>query len=200
MIEVFADIVCPFTHASLRHLDAYRRDHAPTLRFRVRSWPLELVNGQPVDPSMLAAEIDAIRAGVAAQLFGGFDADRFPRTTLPALAAEAAAYREGDEVGERFSLAIRDALWERGLDVSDPAVIAEVAHLAGAPKAGSADDEAVRRSWAEGRTRGVAGSPHFFTPSGDFFCPSLDIEHHGGDYDVRFDREGFERFIAAAVA
>ena len=48
---------------------------------------------------------------------------------------------------------------------------------------------------AEGVRREVIGSPHFFTPSGDFFCPSLDVTHDPtGGLQVRFDPESFETF------
>ena len=52
--------------------------------------------------------------------------------------------------------------------------------------------------FAEGKRRGVVGSPHFFTADGDFFCPSLDIEHSDDGYEVSFDPVGFNRFVAAA--
>jgi hypothetical protein len=41
-IEVFADVVCPFTHVGLRRLVAYRRQkHREDIAIRVRAWPLE---------------------------------------------------------------------------------------------------------------------------------------------------------------
>jgi predicted DsbA family dithiol-disulfide isomerase len=200
MIEVFADICCPFAHASLCRLDAYRRERGLDFGMRVRPWPLELVNGSPVDPAMLGAEIEAIRAAGLEASFAGFDPTRFPATTLPALAAEIAAYRAGDEVGERFSLAVRRALWEEGRDIADPSVLAELAASVGAPRP-SADDEAtVRTAWEEGKARGVVGSPHFFTSSGGFFCPTLHITHEGGAYQVQFDAAGFQQLVEAAGA
>ena len=42
----------------------------------------------------------------------------FPRTSLPALALVAAAYRQSDRMGEAVSLALRDSLFERGRDIS----------------------------------------------------------------------------------
>ena len=50
---------------------------------------------------------------------------------------------------------------------------------------------------AEGLQRGVDGSPHFFTPDGDFYCPSLAIEHDDEGYEVSFDTAGFRRFVDA---
>ena len=199
VIEVFADVGCPFAHAGLRRFRSYRQQltrSEPVLR--VRAWPLELVNGQPLDGASLTPKIAALRADVAADLFVGFVARRFPPTTLPAMAAEAAAYRQGLESGEAFSFAVRDALFEEGLDVSDAEVLRGLREAHGVPKPTEADHAAVREDLAAGRGRGVSGSPHFFTSDGDFFCPSLDIEHDATGYKVYFDAAGFQRFVSAA--
>src|SRR5450631_4151957 len=99
-VEVFADVGCPFAHAGLHRFRAYRQQRGmiePILR--VRAWPLELVNGKALDGRSLTPKIKALRADVASDLFAGFDEHRFPATTLPAMAAEAAAYRVDLEVG-----------------------------------------------------------------------------------------------------
>ena len=52
-----------------------------------------------------------------------------------------------------------------------------------------------------GRTASEAWRvPRTSSPPGDFFCPSLRIEHDESAYDVSFDAAGFERFIAAVFA
>lgn len=198
-IEVFADIACPFAHAGLRAFTTYRRQQgASEPRLVVRAWPLEIVNDTPHSGSHLAPEIDALRDGPAPDLFGGFKADPFPGSTMAALASTAAAYRSGIAQGEAFSLAVRDALWEHGLDVDDPEVLAELRRGLGVPDPTEADEATVHADLADGRARGVDGSPHFFTERGDFFCPSLDIDKDGGRMRVTFDHEEFQRFIAAA--
>ena len=57
-IEVFADVWCPFAHIGLRtvvaELHARKRDDVDLV---VRAWPLELVNGVPMDPAKTAKEI-----------------------------------------------------------------------------------------------------------------------------------------------
>lgn len=58
---------------------------------RVCSWPLELVNGTPLDPGEVAGHVRDLRAQVAPDLFARFDPATLPRTTLPALALAAAA-------------------------------------------------------------------------------------------------------------
>lgn len=199
-IEVFADVMCPFAYVGLHSFDVRRRDlGVDTPILWVRAWPLEVVNGKPHDGHHLAGEIAALRRDVVPHLFTGFRADGFPATTRPALAATAAAYREGPEAGERFALAVRRALFEEGRDVSDAAVLAALAEQLGVPTATADDDASVDADLAEGKERGVSGSPHWFTGHGDFFCPSLEIHHEGEEWDVHFDREGFDRFLTAAL-
>lgn len=198
-IEVFADIACPFTHAGIRAVMDHRRQLGLSQpRLHVRPWPLELVNDGPHSGEHLGREIDALQAGAAPHLFAGFDRSRFPTTTLPALVAELAAYEAGPAHGEAFSLAVRDALWEHGLDVSDPEVLHQLADGLGVVLPDLESDAGVRESWAEGRRRGVVGSPHFFTEGGDFFCPMLDISEQDGSMKVTVDDTGFESFLVAA--
>ncbi|MGZ4784252.1 MAG: DsbA family oxidoreductase, partial [Acidimicrobiales bacterium] len=87
VVEVFADVGCPFTHVGLRRF-VERRDAAgrQDIGLRVRAWPLEVVNGQPLDPRFIAEEVDEIRTQVAPTLFTGFTESTFPSTSLPALA------------------------------------------------------------------------------------------------------------------
>ena len=93
-IEVFADIVCPFTHVGLRRLVEARDARSAHSTIRVRAWPLEWVNGRPFDAEVVGHEIEALRSDVAPEMFAGFDAAHFPRTSMPAFGLVAAAYRE----------------------------------------------------------------------------------------------------------
>lgn len=197
-IEVYADIGCPFTHIGLREVLRWRdRVGRDDVALRVRAWPLELVNGAPLDPATTEAHIEDLRSQVAPGLFALFDPDHFPRTTLPALALAAAAYRRDDGTGEAVSLALRDSLFEQGRDISRPEVLAEVATAFGLGATGPEDEEAVLAEWHEGESRGVEGSPHFFCGDVDAFCPSLDISTgRTGDVHVRRDTEALDRFLA----
>ena len=62
---------------------------------------------------------DELREQVAPNLFRHLDIDRFPSSTLDALALANRAYRTDLQVGERVSFALRDALFEEGRDISD---------------------------------------------------------------------------------
>lgn len=198
-IEVFADIACPFAHAALRTVADQRRVLGVNgARLWVRAWPLEIVNDEPHDPDHLGKEVQALRETAAPDLFEGFDPEQFPHTTLPALAATAAAYRAGREVGEAFSLAVRNALWEEGVDISDADVLHDLAADLGVAPTTDEDEDSVRADLEEGRRRGVDGSPHFFTSCGDFFNPTLEIDNDGDGMDVTFDQQGFRQFVDAA--
>ena len=54
MIEVFADVVCPFTHVGLRRLVDRRDELGASAVLRVRAWPLELINGEPLAADLVA--------------------------------------------------------------------------------------------------------------------------------------------------
>lgn len=200
VLEVYADIWCPFTHVGLKRLVERREAEGTALLLRVHPWPLELVNGAPLDPGFVAEEVEELQAQVAPGLFAGFREDRFPETTLPALALVESAYGADDGLGEATSLRLRDALFELGRDVSDEAVLAEIGADLGVPRPGPAEHDAVRASWERGRDRGVVGSPHFFTRTEDFFCPALDIERVDGHLRISMDQPAFERFLASCFA
>ncbi len=200
VIDVYADIWCPFTHVGLRRLIEQKARRGGDVTLRVRPWPLELVNGKPMDADFIGEEVDDLREQAAGDLFAGFDTSTFPTTTLPALALAESAYRIGNEEGERISLALRDALFEEGRDISDPHVLNTIADAAGIPPAIPADLDAVKAGWEEGKDRGVIGSPHFFTTNGAFFCPALDIKRVDGHLRIKPDLPAFETFVESCFA
>ena len=202
LIEVYADIWCPFAHVGLRATLRRRHELArDDVVLRVRAWPLELVNGEPLDPTNTTRHVDELRAQVAPDLFVDFDPDNFPRTSLPALALAAAAYRRDDRVGEAMSLALRNALFEQGRDISDPDVLASLASQHGVATPDAADHAAVRADWHQGEQRGVRGSPHFFCGEVNAFCPSLELsKDREGQLQIRRNTKVLSTFLAACFA
>ncbi len=197
IIEVFADIWCPFAHVGLRCVverrEQLRREDA---LLHVRAWPLELVNEAPLDPETTAHHIQELREQVAPDLFQQFDPDRFPTTTLPGLAWVHAAYEEDIKTGEAVSLALRNALFEGGLDISDPGVLSTIVLAEGVASFDAADRRSVLADWHEGKERGVKGSPHFFCGDADAFCPSLDIFKDGMEHlRVKRNMEVLDAFL-----
>ncbi len=61
------------------------------------------------------------------ELFRHLDVDRFPSSTLHALALANRAYRTDLQVGERVGFALRDALFEEGRGISDRATLESLA-------------------------------------------------------------------------
>lgn len=200
IIEVFADIWCPFTHVGLHLLDEQRRRNGrDDVGLLVRAWPLELINGAPMDAVAVGQKAEALREQVAPDLFAHVDVEHFPTSTLDALALEARAQRFG--VGERASFALRDALFEHGHDVSDPDVLARLATELGTGTPDDDDRAAVLAAWEEGRARGVVGSPHFFHGTSDVFCPSLDIARTGDHaWSITLDTSRLQAFLDECLA
>ncbi len=201
-LEVYADIWCPFAYVGLHCVAARRSERGRgDVLLDIRAWPLELVNGAPLDPDTTATHVRELRAQVAPHLFAGFDPRHFPGTSLPALALAHAGYRQDLETGEAVSFALRAALFEEGLDISRPDVLSGVAAPLGVGPPTAGDEEAVLREWEDGVRRGVQGSPHFFCGGVDTFCPSLDISRReDGELVVRNDTAALERFLDTCFA
>jgi predicted DsbA family dithiol-disulfide isomerase len=201
VLEVFADVWCPFTHVGLRRLVEQRAQlRRDDVVVRVRAWPLELVNGAPLSADLVAEEIEALRDAVAPELFAGFNPDRFPSTSLPALVLAASAYRRDDRAGEQVSLALRTALFEEGRDVADATELAAIADAVELESPGADTYQSIYDDWQEGRFRGVVGSPHFFVDRRGFFCPTLTITRVDDHLRISRDAEGFAAVVATAFA
>lgn len=198
-VEVFADVLCPFTHVGLHTLVDRRGERGlEHPRLRIRAWPLELINGKPLDPHHIDAEIVALRGAVRPDLFAGFSVDTFPSTSMAAFALTAAADRTGDAgLVEDVGMALRDAVFEQGLDIGLPEVVAQIATLFGLDSLDAeATEAAVRADWDKGIRRGVVGSPHFFTAdAGGWFCPALAISRDDvGNFIVAW-KQGNDAFV-----
>ena len=197
-IEIYADVWCPFAHVGLHYvIDRRSALGRGDVLLDIRAWPLELVNGVPLDPEITASHVKELRSQVAPHLFKGFDPDHFPATSLPALACVHAAYRHDPKTGEAMSLAVRDALFEEGLDISRPTVLSDLCEAFEVGSYGAADEKAVRTDWEDGVRRGVRGSPHFYCGTADAFCPSLDIARRAdGALEVKRDTAALDSFLA----
>jgi predicted DsbA family dithiol-disulfide isomerase len=199
-IEVYADIACPFTHVGLRRFVATRKKRGSQRRLHIHAWPLEFENGKPLDRELVAREVAALRASVAPDLFKGFENGAWPSTSVPAFGLAAVAYELDERVGEAVSLALRDALFEDGLDIAAPETLEDIGRRFGVlvPDIASSSD-AARADWARGHRLGVKGSPHFFVDGRDWFCPGLIIEHDEHGFAIRSAGKRAEEFLAAAL-
>jgi 2-hydroxychromene-2-carboxylate isomerase len=196
-IEVYADITCPFAYVGLRTLTTTRAAASRLdIPIVVLPWPLELVNGQPLDPTTTAAHVAELRSQIAPALFTGFDPLNFPATTLPALALAHIAYTIDPAVGLALSQALRTALFEHGLNIADPATLRALAYEYALPEPTPADAAAVLELYHAGQARSVLGSPHFFYRDYAAFCPSLAIAHDPTDaITLTFDQAALAEFL-----
>lgn len=194
-VEVFADVRCPFAYVGLlRFVEKRHEVGARDVSLVVRAWPLELVNGAPLDAGLISQKVRALRDQVAPDLCRGFDERAFPATSMPALRLEAWARRQSADAGERVSLALRVAMFEHGRDIADVGVLREIAASCGVDEPVPVSDNDVIESWLAGKERGVVGSPHFFAAEGNWFCPSLTITHADGGLRMADNRDGLDWF------
>jgi predicted DsbA family dithiol-disulfide isomerase len=196
VVEVYAEVACPFTHVGLLRIVRRREELGRTEPLlRVRAWPLELVNGAPLDPEKVAQHVDELRDQVEPGLFAGFDPAVVPGTSFPAFELAVAAYARGDALGEQVSMAIRHALFEEGRDVADPAVLAEIGRRFGVADPGPDARAEVLADLDTGTQLGVRGSPEYFLDDEGFFCPALRLQEVGGALEIEDAAELFDNFL-----
>ncbi len=195
-VEVFADVGCPFAHMGLSMLVAERaRRQRDDVALRVRAWPLEIINGVGFSGEAVATKAEALRSQLDTDRFAGFDGSSYASSFLPAMELTALAYETDAGIGESVALEVRQLTFEAGVDVADPTVLAAVAarHRLVLPE--PLGQRRVEADLAEGRSRGVIGSPHFFVAGSDSFCPALDIRTTDSGLEVSVARDGLRSLI-----
>lgn len=176
LMVLYADFNCPYSYALCEHLGAIGArvewrgvEHAPGL---------SIPAGPPPDNAQFVHELAEVRA-----LAG--EVPLRPPTVLPnsgrALAAADNAEALDPERAADFRALVFRALWVGGLDISDPAVLREIANRAHLP-------EAV----ADGPGR-VA---HAQSPVGGI--PAL-VRHNGSVLKGLVRRERLTRFLASST-
>ena len=74
-LEVFADISCPFTHVGLKRVVHELAASDGQVDIVVRAWPLEWVNGAPLEAPAVSAKIAALKKQLATNVFANFSED-----------------------------------------------------------------------------------------------------------------------------
>jgi hypothetical protein len=90
---------------------------------------------------------------------------------------------------------VRDALFENGRDVSDPAVLAEIGRSHGLPDPGPDAKWSVLADYDAGKKLGVRGSPEYFLDGHGYFCPALQMQEIGGTLKIENASEAFDAFV-----
>lgn len=200
-IEVFADISCPFTHVGLKVIAAEIQASDMAVDLRARAWPLEWVNGSPLDSAGVAAKVAALESQLDIDVFDGFHPDDWPDTTIPALNLADAAYQRDASTGFAVSVRLRNVLFQEGRNIPDVDVLADVAEEFTLAEPSLEPSRGVEADYAEGQRRGVRGSPDFWVQGQEFFCPSLDIGHDAdGSLTAAFDDKGIRRLVRGLQA
>jgi predicted DsbA family dithiol-disulfide isomerase len=195
-LEVFADITCPFTHVGLKQVTDHVAAMSDPIDVVVRAWPLEWVNGAPLDVDAVMVKAAALHDQLGVDDFAGLTADAWPATTIPALNLAAQAYAVDAATGLAVSIELRTALFEEGRNVGDLDVLRRIAGRHGLQPPQIEPLQAVEDDYAAGQRRGVRGSPHFFVGDDDFFCPALDLGRDAdGHLTARFDRDMLADFF-----
>ena len=102
--------------------------------------------------------------------------------------------------GEAISLALRDALFEEGIDISRLDVLSNISKALDVDPFDVSDELSILTDWHEGVARGVKGSPHFFCGDSDAYCPSLDIDKDGsGNLEVSRNLEALDALFAECL-
>jgi predicted DsbA family dithiol-disulfide isomerase len=200
VVEVFADIWCPFAYLGLLQAQRVRAEKGLAFDLLVRAWPLELVNGRPQDPEKVVQEATELRDQVAPDRFGGLRVEGFPTTSIPALALGVVAAQAGPALGEAVALALREALFEEGADIGDPAVLAPLAERFGLALPEPERARAlVAAEYQDGLARGVRGSPHFFAGQAEAFCPTLQLRRSPEGLQAALHPERLAAWLSGAL-
>ncbi len=199
VIEAFADLWCPFAYVGLLAARRVQEELDLEIELIIRSWPLELVNGEPLLEAKTYANALALRESIAPEIFAAIDEWSFPRTTLPGLELAAQVTKQSGSLGAELSMALRVALFEEGRDIGEPSVLRSIAQdFEVTDREGG--DAGVLADLADGRVRGVKGSPHFFCGERDMFCPTLDLTRdQSGQLEVQLMMERLQDFMKSCT-
>lgn len=216
-VVVFGDLTCPWATLAIHRLHTTRErlGLADGVRFDLRSFPLEVINGQPTPKRTLDAEIPVVGAldpSVELRMWQG-DEFSYPVTSLLALEAVQAAKEQSLEASARLDRALRRAFFTDSRCIALRSVILEVAGEAGI------DVDALRDALDDGRARrsvvaqretsesdAVKGSPHLFLPDGSNVAnPGVEMHwegEHGEGFPVvdRDDPSVYEDVLKKALA
>ncbi|AOS64621.1 DsbA family oxidoreductase [Actinoalloteichus hymeniacidonis] len=217
VIVVFSDIWCSFAHIAVHRLHTTRARLGLTdrVRFDLRAFPLELLNGAPSPRAGTDSEVGRMGQQEPAagwQLWQDKEY-LYPSTTLPALEAVIAAKEQSLHASEQLDLALRRAFWAESRCISNRAVILAAAESTDAVDVAALtealDDGRARRSLSDdaaiSATERVVCSPHLFLPDGtDHANPGIEV-HWEGDYGVGWpvvgkdDPNAFEELLKRAA-
>ena len=180
IVEIFADIYCPWTYLTVFRLRQVWPAYARRLELRWRALSLEYINRRGTPKPLLEVELDLIRRTEPALPLRRWDRPdwQWPVTFWPAFEALACAQAQGHDAADAMSWALRRAFFAEGRSPALRHELLEIARSAAAEApldlgrfeadwdAGRHKAEVIadsRRGWHELK---VEGSPTFVLPDG----------------------------------
>ena len=169
-VVLYHDVLCAWCLLADSRLSILREEYGDSVSFSYRAYPIRPDEEAPNtrERRVLARHYRRVArepegAGVVPDLWLGNDA---PASTMAPLVALEAARLQGPRRREELLLALRDAAFRRGINVTRRDVLIELAGQVGlradhflAALGARATEEAVRADCAEGVARGVRGVP-----------------------------------------
>jgi predicted DsbA family dithiol-disulfide isomerase len=136
-ITVYQDVLCSWCYLADLRLEPLRKEFSDAVRWRVRPYPLRIVDTRPTEKELrgLSEEIrrakeepDPAARLLTTDLWLGGDP---PRSSLPGLAALEAARLQGPQARTFMARAMQRAALEQGVNVSRTDVVFELASRVG---------------------------------------------------------------------
>ncbi len=173
MITIWSDLRCPWAYVAVIRLHRMR-DHlrADRVEFEHRAYPLELADRSRLDGRRMTGEIVAL-AQLEPTAFSSYPNESWPTTYLPAFEAQKWGFSLGQDIGERFDLALRRAFFLHGHNLSlrhEILAVADAEGLGSDQLAAALDDgrfrKAVMADYVEATDLAIEGSPQVVLPDG----------------------------------
>ncbi len=173
-ITIWSDLLCPWSYVAALRLHR-TRDHldADRVTFDFRAWPRAVAEDNPPDGHEIRNDM-ATLAQVERASFSAFGRPSFGTDSTLAFEAQKWAYSQGQDLGERFDLALRRALFLHSHDLGSRHELLDVA------KSEGLDSSALAAALDSGRFRAaVAADVEEGTMAGVQETPRLDLGDGG---------------------
>lgn len=173
MLTIWSDLLDPWAYVAVLRLHRARdRLGATDLDFELRAWPAELTGDGPPSGSQVRSDVGAL-AQLESAAFSAYEGGAWPRSSVLAFEAQKWAFGLGQDLGERFDLALRRALFMHSHDLarrSDVLAVAATEGLDAADLAAALDDgrhrAAITADVATGVGEDLEGAPLVVLPDG----------------------------------
>ncbi len=173
MLTLWSDLLDPWAYVVVLRLHRARdRLGISELDFELRACPAELHSGEPARGSQVRSDVGAL-VQLESAAFSAYSGGAWPTSSLPAFEAQKWGFELGQDVGERFDLALRRALFLHSHNLGRRADLLAVAATEGLDADGLAaalDDgrhrAAITADVAAAREADVEDTPLLVLPDG----------------------------------